>query len=154
MGGRPVYSVLCIDRITSCGAPCVCKQLNVAFRRTAALLAATVVFGLGTGVMLGRKSMLEFFASYLVEQSLGVDNLIVVRNHCVAVRFLLAPESNYLLVFVCGGGYIHTMQHKIWWRLYSLTVNYALSLFSSLSYYSITSRCPGSCNRGYAAPLT
>ncbi len=31
-----------------------------------------------------------------------------------------------------------------------LTGNYARSIFSSLSYYLITSRCPGSCSQGYA----
>ncbi len=59
----------------------LCKQFNEALKRTAILLITTVVFGIGTGAMLGRKSMFEFFASYLVEQSLGVDNLIVVSNH-------------------------------------------------------------------------
>eukprot|EP00953_Heterococcus_sp_UTEX-ZZ885_P031269 16426-Heterococcus_DN1.PRE.5 len=45
--------------------------------RTCLVLASAVAFGLGTMVVKGRQSGLEFFAGYLVEQSLSVDNLFV-----------------------------------------------------------------------------
>ncbi len=74
----------------------LCKQFNEALKRTAILLVATIAFGIGTGATLGRKSMFEFFTSYLVEQSLGVDNLIVVSYHYFQ-RFLLAPKQLFVV---------------------------------------------------------
>ncbi|KAG5188512.1 integral membrane protein TerC family-domain-containing protein [Tribonema minus] len=41
------------------------------------MLGSAVAFGLGTMAVKGRQSGLEFFAGYLVEQSLSVDNLFV-----------------------------------------------------------------------------
>lgn len=40
-------------------------------------LPAAGAFGLGTWVVKGKTSALEFFAGYIVEQSLSVDNLFI-----------------------------------------------------------------------------
>ena len=40
-------------------------------------ISAAGAFGLGTWVIKGKKSGLEFFAGYIVEQSLSVDNLFI-----------------------------------------------------------------------------
>jgi len=48
-----------------------------ALLRTILVVLSAVAFGLGTMVMKGKQSGLEFFAGYLVEQSLSVDNLFV-----------------------------------------------------------------------------
>lgn len=45
--------------------------------RTCIVVLSAIAFGLGTMVVKGRQSGLEFFAGYLVEQSLSVDNLFV-----------------------------------------------------------------------------
>lgn len=46
-------------------------------RPAAAAAAAAGAFGLGTYVVKGKTSALEFFAGYIVEQSLSVDNLFI-----------------------------------------------------------------------------
>jgi len=48
-----------------------------AITRTLAWLSATAIFGLGIWYWLVRKQLKNFFAGYLVEQSLSVDNLFV-----------------------------------------------------------------------------
>jgi tellurite resistance protein TerC len=53
------------------------SEYSKALLRTALLLCSAVAFGVGTGVVKGRQSAMEFFAGYLVEQSLSVDNLFV-----------------------------------------------------------------------------
>ena len=40
-------------------------------------VSLAVLFGLWVGRSMGRQSMLEFYAGYLVEQALSVDNLFV-----------------------------------------------------------------------------
>mmetsp|Transcript_13639 Transcript_13639/g.31867 ORF Transcript_13639/g.31867 Transcript_13639/m.31867 type:complete len:325 (+) Transcript_13639:258-1232(+) len=44
---------------------------------TAVCVGAAIIFGIGVAVFKGRQSGFEFFAGYLVEQSLSVDNLFV-----------------------------------------------------------------------------
>ncbi len=44
---------------------------------TAVWVSLAVLFGIGIGATMGRQSMLEFFAGYLVEEALSVDNLFV-----------------------------------------------------------------------------
>lgn len=53
------------------------KEYKSAVIKTILVVAAAGAFGIGTWVVKGRKSALEFFAGYLVEQSLSVDNLFV-----------------------------------------------------------------------------
>lgn len=48
-----------------------------AIQRTLLWVALAVVFGAGLGVVAGSQTSEEFFAGYLVEQSLSVDNLFV-----------------------------------------------------------------------------
>ena len=43
----------------------------------AAWVGAAVAFGLGVGAVMGAEKAEEFFAGYLLEQSLSVDNLFV-----------------------------------------------------------------------------
>jgi tellurite resistance protein TerC len=40
-------------------------------------ISLAIAFGIGVGLTLGRQSALEFFAGYLVEEALSVDNLFV-----------------------------------------------------------------------------
>ncbi|MEO7997002.1 MAG: TerC family protein [Gemmatimonadaceae bacterium] len=44
---------------------------------SAVWITLAIVFGVGIGVVMGRQSSLEFFAGYLVEEALSVDNLFV-----------------------------------------------------------------------------
>mmetsp|Transcript_17782 Transcript_17782/g.23450 ORF Transcript_17782/g.23450 Transcript_17782/m.23450 type:complete len:391 (-) Transcript_17782:624-1796(-) len=53
------------------------REYKVAVIKTVLVVLAAGVFGAGTWVVKGRQSSLEFFAGYLVEQSLSVDNLFV-----------------------------------------------------------------------------
>mmetsp|Transcript_96595 Transcript_96595/g.275674 ORF Transcript_96595/g.275674 Transcript_96595/m.275674 type:complete len:114 (+) Transcript_96595:95-436(+) len=72
---------------------------------TAVCVGAAIIFGIGVAVFKGRQSGFEFFAGYLVEQSLSVDNLFVflmlfnyfkVRNrlpHAAAISQFLVQET-------------------------------------------------------------
>ncbi|CAM9157818.1 unnamed protein product [Chrysoparadoxa australica] len=53
------------------------KGYSTAVRRTLISVGSAGVFGIFTWVIKGKQSGLEFFAGYLVEQSLSVDNLFV-----------------------------------------------------------------------------
>ena len=44
---------------------------------SAVWLSLAIAFGMGVGAVMGRQSALEFFAGYLVEQALSIDNLFV-----------------------------------------------------------------------------
>ena len=44
---------------------------------SAVWIALAVAFGVGVGAVMGRQAALEFFAGYVVEQALSVDNLFV-----------------------------------------------------------------------------
>ena len=51
--------------------------VTIAIRRTLAWVVAAAFFGTGLGVFVGPDTAEEFFAGYLLEQSLSVDNLLV-----------------------------------------------------------------------------
>ncbi|CAM9660280.1 unnamed protein product, partial [Discosporangium mesarthrocarpum] len=53
------------------------ETYQLAVRNTALSILSATLFGFGTIVCRGKQSGLEFFAGYLVEQSLSVDNLFV-----------------------------------------------------------------------------
>jgi len=53
------------------------KAVGTAIRRTLACVAAAVCFGGGLGYFFGPTTSEEFFAGYLLELSLSVDNLLV-----------------------------------------------------------------------------
>ncbi|CAM9698324.1 unnamed protein product, partial [Hapterophycus canaliculatus] len=53
------------------------KTYKLAVKRTVMSIALSCCFGLATMVFKSKQSGLEFFAGYLVEQSLSVDNLFV-----------------------------------------------------------------------------
>ncbi|CAM9409056.1 unnamed protein product, partial [Ectocarpus sp. 6 AP-2014] len=58
--------------------PDLAKQAyRTALLRTALLVCSAGAFGMGTWVVKGKTSALEFFAGYIVEQSLSVDNLFI-----------------------------------------------------------------------------
>ena len=48
-----------------------------AVRRTLLAVGAAVAFGVGLYVVEGKTSAMEFFAGYLIEESLSVDNIFV-----------------------------------------------------------------------------
>jgi TerC family integral membrane protein len=50
---------------------------ETAIRRTAGWVAAAIGFGTALGFFAGSKTSEEFFAGYLLEQSLSIDNLLV-----------------------------------------------------------------------------
>jgi len=52
--------------------------LKNAIATTLKIFASAMAFGMGVWVFKGRESAFEFFAAYLIEQSLSVDNLIVM----------------------------------------------------------------------------
>jgi hypothetical protein len=45
--------------------------------RVVTVMGAAFAFGLGVAAVKGRRSALEFFAGYLVEQTLSLDNIFV-----------------------------------------------------------------------------
>lgn len=53
------------------------KAVSIAVKRTLACVVAATVFGTGLGVAFGSATSEEFFAGYLLELSLSVDNLLV-----------------------------------------------------------------------------
>lgn len=50
---------------------------NSAIKRTVAWIAAAIVFGAGISLTAGQEISEQFFAGYLLEQSLSIDNLLV-----------------------------------------------------------------------------
>eukprot|EP00554_Chaetoceros_debilis_P005109 CAMPEP_0194081690 /NCGR_PEP_ID=MMETSP0149-20130528/7401_1 /TAXON_ID=122233 /ORGANISM="Chaetoceros debilis, Strain MM31A-1" /LENGTH=391 /DNA_ID=CAMNT_0038763655 /DNA_START=352 /DNA_END=1527 /DNA_ORIENTATION=+ len=50
---------------------------NSAIKRTVAWIAAAIVFGGGISLTVGQEISEQFFAGYLLEQSLSIDNLLV-----------------------------------------------------------------------------
>ncbi len=64
---------------------------------SAVWLVLAVAFGLGVGVVMGRQSALEFFAGYLVEQALSVDNLFVFI--LIFGYFRIAPALQHRVLF-------------------------------------------------------
>ncbi len=56
-----------------------------------------VAFGIGVGQVMGRQAMLEFFAGYLVEEALSVDNLFVFI--LIFGYFRVPPELQHRVLF-------------------------------------------------------
>ncbi|CAM9737558.1 unnamed protein product, partial [Ectocarpus sp. 12 AP-2014] len=71
-GGRVVH-----NNLDGGSMPQQSKTYRMAVKRTVMSIALSCGFGLATMLFRGRQSGLEFFAGYLVEQSLSVDNLFV-----------------------------------------------------------------------------
>ncbi|CAM9369526.1 unnamed protein product [Ectocarpus sp. 6 AP-2014] len=71
-GGRAVH-----NNLDGGSMPQQSKTYRMAVKRTVMSIALSCGFGLATMLFRGRQSGLEFFAGYLVEQSLSVDNLFV-----------------------------------------------------------------------------
>ena len=64
---------------------------------SAVWVSLAVAFGLGIGRTMGRQPMLEFFAGYLVEQALSVDNLFVFI--LIFGYFKVAPALQHRVLF-------------------------------------------------------
>jgi tellurite resistance protein TerC len=64
---------------------------------SAVWVTLAICFGGWIGVEMGRASMLEFFAGYLVEQALSVDNLFVFI--LIFGYFRIAPELQHRVLF-------------------------------------------------------
>lgn len=64
---------------------------------SAVWISLAVGFGAWIGVEMGRASMLEFYAGYLVEQALSVDNLFVFI--LIFGYFRIAPELQHRVLF-------------------------------------------------------
>lgn len=60
-------------------------------------VSLAIAFGIGIGHAMGRQSMLEFFAGYLVEEALSVDNLFVFI--LIFGYFKIAPELQHRVLF-------------------------------------------------------
>lgn len=60
-------------------------------------VSLAIAFGIGIGYAMGRQSMLEFFAGYLVEEALSVDNLFVFI--LIFGYFKIAPELQHRVLF-------------------------------------------------------
>ena len=60
-------------------------------------VSLAVLFGIGIGATMGRQSMLEFFAGYLVEEALSVDNLFVFI--LIFGYFRIAPALQHRVLF-------------------------------------------------------
>ncbi|GAB5035562.1 Hypothetical protein NocV09_02700980 [Nannochloropsis oceanica] len=71
-----------VESTTSNKAPAVTKidpavAYSTAVRRTMLAVGAACAFGFGLWYIEGKKSAMEFFAGYLIEESLSVDNIFV-----------------------------------------------------------------------------
>ena len=64
---------------------------------TSVWVSLAVLFGIGIGATLGRQPMLEFFAGYLVEEALSVDNLFVFI--LIFGYFRIAPSLQHRVLF-------------------------------------------------------
>ena len=64
---------------------------------SAVWVSLAIAFGLGVGQVMGRQAMLEFFAGYLVEEALSVDNLFVFI--LIFGYFRIAPELQHRVLF-------------------------------------------------------
>ena len=64
---------------------------------SAVWLSLAIAFGIGVGVVMGRQSALEFFAGYLVEEALSVDNLFVFI--LIFGYFKIAPTLQHRVLF-------------------------------------------------------
>jgi tellurite resistance protein TerC len=64
---------------------------------SAVWIALAIAFGLWIGSSMGRQSMLEFYAGYLVEQALSVDNLFVFILIFGYIR--IPPELQHRVLF-------------------------------------------------------
>lgn len=64
---------------------------------SAVWVALAIAFGVGVGVVMGRQSSLEFFAGYLVEEALSVDNLFVFI--VIFGYFRIAAELQHRVLF-------------------------------------------------------
>lgn len=64
---------------------------------SAVWLALAIAFGIGVGMVMGRQSALEFFAGYLVEEALSVDNLFVFI--LIFSYFKIAPTLQHRVLF-------------------------------------------------------
>jgi tellurite resistance protein TerC len=60
-------------------------------------VSLAVAFGIGVGQVMGRQAMLEFFAGYLVEEALSVDNLFVFI--LIFGYFRVPPELQHRVLF-------------------------------------------------------
>ncbi|HYW32048.1 MAG TPA: TerC family protein [Gemmatimonas sp.] len=60
-------------------------------------VSLAIAFGIGVGQVMGRQPMLEFFAGYLVEEALSVDNLFVFI--LIFGYFRIAPELQHRVLF-------------------------------------------------------
>lgn len=64
---------------------------------SAVWLSLAIAFGIGVGATMGRQSALEFFAGYLVEEALSVDNLFVFI--LIFGYFKIAPTLQHRVLF-------------------------------------------------------
>lgn len=64
---------------------------------SAVWLSLAIAFGMGVGAVMGRQAALEFFAGYLVEQALSVDNLFVFI--LIFSYFKIAPPLQHRVLF-------------------------------------------------------
>jgi tellurite resistance protein TerC len=60
-------------------------------------VSLAIAFGIGVGQTMGKQAMLEFFAGYLVEEALSVDNLFVFI--LIFGYFKIAPELQHRVLF-------------------------------------------------------
>jgi tellurite resistance protein TerC len=60
-------------------------------------VSLAIAFGIGIGELMGRQAMLEFFAGYLVEEALSVDNLFVFI--LIFGYFRIPPELQHRVLF-------------------------------------------------------
>ncbi len=72
-------------------------SVREAFGWSALWVTLAVLFGLWIGRSMGRQSMLEFYAGYLVEQALSVDNLFVFI--LIFGYFKIAPTLQHRVLF-------------------------------------------------------
>ncbi len=64
---------------------------------SAVWLSLAIAFGMGVGAVMGRQASLEFFAGYLVEEALSVDNLFVFI--LIFSYFKIAPALQHRVLF-------------------------------------------------------
>ncbi|CAM9656406.1 unnamed protein product [Choristocarpus tenellus] len=131
--------------VTRGGSLAVAPVDKAAYRkallRTCLVFFSAVAFGLGTMVVKGKQSGMEFFTGYLVEQSLSVDNLFVFI--LLFEYFKVPPQFQVRYNRSIGRTHSFFLAAVLLWRSQSSLVRHTMSdnfFFRDCS--GVSSFCP------------
>lgn len=88
--------LISLPEVTTTTLPTEDHYYELAIRRTTGWVAAAIVFGASLGFISGPETSEEFFAGYLLEQSLSIDNLLVFLLLFEYFKVLIAYQNRVL----------------------------------------------------------